>query len=72
MVLRGGLGSKNNLDKEVKLFHGKDERTEGGESKSKGEKCQVDYRVSIMPKRITEDQTSGHEPPSGAVSLFQA
>lgn len=32
MVLTGSLGSECNLDKEVKLFHGKDERTEGGAS----------------------------------------
>lgn len=38
MVLRGSLGSEYNLDKEVKLFHGKNERTERGESKSEAKK----------------------------------
>lgn len=32
MVLRGSLGSECNLDKEVKLFQCKGERTEGGAS----------------------------------------
>lgn len=52
---RGGLGNEDTLDKEIKLFHGKDERNEGGETKPEAEKSQVNYRVSMMPKRIAKD-----------------
>lgn len=55
MVLTGSLGSECNLDKEVKLFHGQDERTEEGERKSEAEKSQVDYRISIMPIKVAKD-----------------